>query len=223
MLTVYETKGGDALALKKSTGEGGNKLRTGKVCVPKTRRVITETIAEQTRFRRPCQLNLTGSLNDPPRKERTMAEFELSKAVDEIQEATPLPPEWYLARLVQEPKLEDNAKMKAGGADAEGAGQNLVLRVRVQDENPEFNGRQLTKWLSWPNEKDEGEFTGNGQPKVDWKMESIVTWCKALGGDPSGNTVSFTAGSECYVYVVQEEYNGELRNSIDMNSPPKAA
>lgn len=154
-----------------------------------------------------------------------MAEFELVKAVNEIQEAVPMPPEWYLARLVQEPKLEDNAKKRAGKTPEEGAGQNIVLRFRIQDDNPEFHGRQLTKWLPWPNDADEGQFMQNGQPKVDWKMEQIVVWCEALGQTAEGNKVDFVAGSECYVYVVQQESldGSSIENSIDMNTPPKRA
>jgi hypothetical protein len=154
-----------------------------------------------------------------------MADFEFAKAIDEIQEATPMPPEWYLVRLTQEPKLEDNAKKKAGKTPEEGAGQNIVLRFRVQDDNPEYHGRSLTKWLPWPSEADEGVFMNNGQPKADWKMENIVQWCQALGGSPDGNRVEFVAGSECYVYVIQQESldGSSIENSIDMNSPPKAA
>jgi len=150
-----------------------------------------------------------------------MTTFEMPKNIDEIQEAVLLEPEWYLVRLVQEPGLEDNKKKKDGASPEDGAGQNIVLRFRVQDENPSLHGRQLTKWLSWPSENDEGKFTNSGQPMVDWKMENIVLWASVLGGEAAGASATFEVGSECYVPVIQEEYQGNLSNSIDMNTAPK--
>ena len=150
-----------------------------------------------------------------------MTTFEMPKEVDAIQEATLLEADWHMVRLTQEPTLEDNAKKKAGNSEEDGAGQNIVLRFRVVDDDPTINGRQLTKWLGWPNEGDKERFTNKGQPMIDAKMETIVTWATVLGGTVEGSNISINSGSECHVLVTQEEYKGELQNSIDMNAAPK--
>src|SRR5574343_1209370 len=83
-----------------------------------------------------------------------MAEFEIGKNLDEIQEKGALLEEdWYKVRLVKEPKLEPNKVMKANGPKDKQR-KNLVLNLRVVSDDPSINGRPFTRWLSMSNVND---------------------------------------------------------------------
>jgi hypothetical protein len=159
-----------------------------------------------------------------------MAEFEIGKNLDEIQEkGTLLEPEWYKVRLVKEPKSEPNKVKKAGGPK-EKQRNNLVLTLRVVSEDPKINGRPFTKWLPLPNEFDFNEFDQfTGVPKGDRMLSTALKWSIAFGNDCSDGKLHFEAGQEAYVYIVQEYDNrkeepteDDLRNSIDMNAIPRS-
>jgi hypothetical protein len=89
-----------------------------------------------------------------------MATFETNKALGDIERPELLPGDWYICRIMKEPVLKPNNKEKQGLSEAEGAGNNLNLFVRVQSENPKWNGRPFFLSLPWPTEHDEGEVDG---------------------------------------------------------------
>lgn len=159
-----------------------------------------------------------------------MAEFEIGKNLDEIQEKGALLEEdWYKVRLVKEPKLEPNKVMKANGPK-EKQRKNLVLNLRVVSTDPSINGRPFTKWLPMPNENDFtliDEFTG--VPRGDRMLSAAIKWSIAFGNDCSDGKLHFESGQEAFVYVIQEYDNriedpsvDDLRNSIDMNTVPRS-
>ena len=158
-----------------------------------------------------------------------MAEFEIGKDLNEIQEkGALLEPDWYKVRLVKEPKLEPN-KVKKSNGPKEKQRDNLVLALRVVSDDPTINGRPFTKWLPMPNEFDFKEFDQfSGVPKGDRMLSTAVRWSIALGNDCSDGKLHFESGQECFVYIVQEYDNrietpteDDLRNSIDMNAVPR--
>jgi len=155
-----------------------------------------------------------------------MPTFELTKRVDEIQEPELLPEDWYLLRITREPRKEPNKAKREGGPDAEGAGDNLVLDMRVQHEDPAKNGRPFTKYLRWPQEGDDEEFIG-GQTKEDFLTQQIAQVASAfVGYDVEADQVEFEAGMEAQFYIVQGVDNRDgvtPRNEISMNIPPKEA
>ena len=159
-----------------------------------------------------------------------MANFDLPKAVNEIQGSKPLPAEWYLMTIVEEPEIRPN---KAGTAE------NLVLTLRTEHDVPEFSGRKFTKYLQWPSDEDEGEFTARGQKKSDAKMEQLIRWSAAFNGvNPDGpaekvsermaaagmaSAVVFDVGARANVWVAQtlNEETQEIENEIPFFSVPK--
>lgn len=157
-----------------------------------------------------------------------MATFELGKRKEDLQAPVLIAEDWYTVEITREPYQAKNKKWKDGGADRpaeeiEGAGENIVVNTRVISDIPEANGRQLTKWLSLPNPHDVGQFTNDGQPKEDWKLDTIYTWVAAFQGDEEGSNVSLAAGAKAQVYVVQQiGMDGEtMENAISMNNDPR--
>ena len=103
-----------------------------------------------------------------------MGEFTLTKSVSDVQEAPLLREDWYVMRIVEEPTMESNGALKeymkgrglsepktASQEDvtrflamameddkaAEKIGLNLVLKLRVQSDDPASNGRLFRKYL----------------------------------------------------------------------------
>jgi hypothetical protein len=159
-----------------------------------------------------------------------MAEFDLGKSIDEIQQkAALLEPEWYKVRLVKEVKKEPNKVKKNGGTAENGARDNLVLTLRVVSADPSINGRPFTKWLSMPNHVDFEQFDEYaGIPKGDRMLGNAIKWATAFGNDCSDGKLHFEAGQEAFVYIIQEYDNrvespteDDLRNAIDMNTVPR--
>jgi len=161
-----------------------------------------------------------------------MATFKFNKPVGDIEQPQLLPDDWYVVRLVKEPKAMPNSKKKNGLSEAEGAGDNIVLNLRVQNDNPKWHGRPFTKWLGIPSEADEGttnEWTG--MKKSDEKLERIAQWAAAFAGKEitslaKNKNLEFNSGSECLVYITQEVdgregHEDEITNSIDFNSVPR--
>jgi hypothetical protein len=152
--------------------------------------------------------------------------FKFPKSIDQIEESTLLEPGFYKMRLVKEPVIADNKKKKDGLSPADGAGENLVLKLRIISEDPTENGRAFTKWLPMPIEGIDEEATDafTGQRNIDKKMEAIVNWVLAFGGTVEEDEFDLRAGSEAYVMVSQEEdfrEPGKMVNSLDMNALPK--
>lgn len=165
-----------------------------------------------------------------------MATFNVGIGKDDIQEGVLLPEDWYTMEIVEEPFEDKNSHWKAAGEslsfkDAsqinEKTGKNIVIRLTVESEAPEFQGRRFTKWLPLPNPADEGKYMSDGQPKADWKAKTIHTWVEAFGGLSEGKEVSLGKGQKAFVYVLQEPdnregFDGKITNTISMNVNPRA-
>ena len=150
--------------------------------------------------------------------------FNVGKSVDDVHDPELMPEDWYPMEIAVEPIQELNAKQKAGGPEADGAGENIVLRLRVVSDVPEYNGRQLTKWLSLPNPSDEGKFTQQGQSFEDWKISIIAAWALAFGRKAEGEDVDFDVGGQAMVLIIQglAQDGTTIENKIDFNSLPRA-
>jgi len=163
-----------------------------------------------------------------------LATFNVGKGKDDIQEGILLPEDWYTAEISKEPYEDKNGAWKEVGeglslADAfklnERCGSNILLNLRVKTDDPETDGRSLTKWLPLPNEFDEGRFMNDGQPRADWKAGIIHKWVEAFGGNQDGAEVSFAEGQKALIYVVEEVDrldNSKRVNAISMNVDPRA-
>lgn len=126
----------------------------------------------------------------------------LPKEISEIQEPEALPEDYYRLRIVEEPLVEDNKKKKEGGADAPGAGQNLILLLRVISDIPEHNGRPFKKWLSLPTEADRTDVTAMGQTKEDFKISILARVQAGFSGAPvEGNEITLESGQEAWCYI----------------------
>lgn len=145
-----------------------------------------------------------------------MSTFEFSKDVDDIEEPLLLPEDWYTVQIFKEPEILPNNKMKVD-PEQEGAGHNLVVKLKTTDQEPEFNGRVLTVWLPWPGPNDEEIYTGKGQKQSDAKMERVVEFALAFGGEVDGKKISLATGLEGSCYIVQglDQAGKDVINSID--------
>jgi len=157
-----------------------------------------------------------------PKGTQTMS-FKFPKSVNEIQGNVTLPEGFYRMRLVQEPVIADNRKKKDGLSEADGAGQNLILKFRVVSDDPSENGRAFTRYLPMPRPGiDENTFDNfTGQAMLDKKMEMIVSWVEAFGGEIEEDEFTLRPGGEAAVKVIIEDRDGQPSNSLCMNTVPK--
>ena len=147
-----------------------------------------------------------------------MTTLQFRKAVEEIEEPTLMPVDWYQVEITEEPDFEDNSKKKKGLSEEEGAGQNLVVNLRTIHDDPEFSGRYFRLWLPWPNESDEEARDGRGQRKSDSKMKRIAEFVTAFGGDVDGSELVVKAGMSGQVYIDQNIPPGqtEIQNGVSL-------
>lgn len=148
--------------------------------------------------------------------------FDLGKDVGDIAEATLLPKDWYLAKLIEVPKVEANRAMKNGGPGAEGAGENWVLILEVVDKDPRFNERRFWKYLPRPRSGDAEAYSRSGRTWEDEKLAAIAAWAKVFG-TVDGSRGSWKPGTQGYIYIVQEKnQRGEYANGLDFNTLPRS-
>lgn len=152
-----------------------------------------------------------------------MAVFKMTKDFNDIQEPQLMPEDWYVMRVSKEPTQDPNKAMRDDGANAENAGYSIVVKLKSEVDDPEFNGRPFTIYLSLPNATDEGIFV-NGQPKVDWKEELIAKVTAAfhgLGADRwkelPGDEVEISEGMRAKFYVTQGVSRDGSRMINDVN------
>jgi len=156
-----------------------------------------------------------------------MPTFDLPKAIDDIQEIEPLDEDWYKLRVSEEPMLEPNKKAKKGLSIEEGAGNNLVVKLRSSTDDENTTGRPFTIWMSWPTKADKEKVTKMGQTYEDFKLDQICAVAAALMGVPkaelSGDEITIDPGMEAYFYVekVAREDGEGFFNSINTNMTPK--
>ena len=160
-----------------------------------------------------------------------MAIIQLPKAVGEIQEATLMSEDYYTFRIVDEPEILPNANLRAQEAgepyNAEKAGHNLVLNVRVEHEDPMVNGRMFTKYLPMPKDGDENRIVPTtGQTMLDWKLEKLKQHSEAFAGRviaDDEDSLSFEVGSRAALYISTGSNfkTGEPESQLDFNKEPR--
>ena len=153
-----------------------------------------------------------------------MPTFQLTKKISDIVEPVLLPDDWYTLRIVKQPQTKENAALREGGANAPGAGEQIVVNTRVQSETPDQHGRPFTLFLPLPNENDEGEFTARGQTKTDFKIDWIGQVASAFNGyEVESDEVDFEMGQEAQFYVNTRinDRSGEPENQVDRFTPPR--
>lgn len=166
---------------------------------------------------------------------------ELPKQMTDIERPLPLEEDWYLMKVVKQPVVQPNKKKRDGLAYDEGAGQNLVLRLRVVSDDKTINGRAFTKWVPWPVNGDGdplGPDDGDGDADhydeysgmliVDRKMQDLGRIAAALKGVDEGEAspLDIAVGDQAYFYVVQQpsfRNPEEMEATIDINQFPKMA
>lgn len=146
-----------------------------------------------------------------------MPTFELTKEASEIQEAVLLPEDWYPFEITEDPKMEANKVLKNEGSDAPKAGYNLVIKLACLDETPEFHRRSFMVWLPFPNEGDKGNYTPMGQTMEDSKIERIVEFVEAFGGEIEGASFALSKGAKGKLFVIQglDQAGVKIVNSIN--------
>ena len=161
-----------------------------------------------------------------------MAVFKMSKDFNDIQEPRLMPEDWYLMRVSKEPTQDPNTAMREGGTEADNAGYSIVVNLRAEVDDPEFNGRGFRFYLSLPNATDEGLYV-NGQPKADWKEELIAKVTAVFHGyqasqwkELPGDEAEISEGMKAEFYVTQELSRDGQRtiNAINvLNNLPQPA
>jgi hypothetical protein len=153
--------------------------------------------------------------------------FSFAKPFDDIQEASPLPEDWYLVEIAGPPTVEDNktlAQAKAAGIDEadamlanEKAGKALKVSLQVVSDDPEQN-RRLALRLPYPAKVDLERYNVLGQCVYDSKLERIRDFGAAFGADTSSAELVLSVGMKGYVYVqlqkIGESGEERLINSV---------
>ncbi len=136
-----------------------------------------------------------------------MSTFNLTKKASDVEEGINVPEDWYNLEILEEPAKEQNKKASRGLSEAEGAGENIVLNLRLNHEDPRYDGRRFRVWLPYPNETDKITYGVGGQTKEDSKLELIIAVYAAFAGlDPTsveGDEVDFSLGDKAEFYVTQ--------------------
>lgn len=150
-------------------------------------------------------------------------ELKLPVDIDQILDGVTLEEAWYRMKITSIEKAP-NRKSKDGLSMEEGAGENVVVELRLKSDNPEIDGRAFTKWLPWPNEYDEtARMPRTGQLKRDWKMENLAAWDSAFNGRKAeGKNFCLKVNTEAYVMLSKQKVDGKEINTISMNAYPRA-
>ena len=122
-------------------------------------------------------------------------------------------------RIVEEPTAEPNKKKTA---------DNIILSLRVQDDNPEYNGRQFRVWLSQPryDGSDQTNQTASGMSFEDFKLSQTAKYQAAFEGledwtQLEGEDFNFSAGQEALFHVSVEDYEGRATNVLTDRTLPQ--
>ncbi len=136
-----------------------------------------------------------------------MSTFGLTKKASDVEEGINVPEDWYNLEILEEPEKVQNKKATQGLSEADGAGENIVLNLRLNHEDPRYDGRRFRVWLPYPNETDKTTYGVGGQTKEDSKLELIIAVYAAFAGlDPTsveGDEVEFSLGDKAEFYVTQ--------------------
>ena len=139
-----------------------------------------------------------------------MTTFNMTKKAEDIEGGVLVPEDWYPLEILEEPldpQETPNKKKLAGLSEAEGAGENIILNLRLNDDDPVYDGRRFRIWLPYPNETDKKTYGLGGQTKEDAKNELIRDVYAAFAGlnpeDVEGDEVEFSLGDKAEFYVVR--------------------
>lgn len=155
-----------------------------------------------------------------------MTIISLPKNIEDIETPEALPEDFYKLRIIEEPIVDSNKKKKDGGPDAPGAGDNLILSLRVQSDDPEHNGRPFRKWLGLPNENDKTDIMNSGQTREDAKIAMLAKVEEGFTGRaPEGNEINLQAGMEAWCYVSRglDKSGTKFVNDLDFMQDIKPA
>lgn len=145
------------------------------------------------------------------------ATLDLGKSVDDIEEPVLMPEGWYAFEVIDDPQVLPNSAMKE---DPQGdkAGYNWVVHLKSVHDEAVYDGRRYTLWLGVPKVEDNDKYTPQGQKVYDAKMQRIVDFVAAFGGEIAGSKVSLRSGAIGQAYVLQRVNNvsGDLENAIDI-------
>ena len=150
-----------------------------------------------------------------------MATFNMGKDAGDIEQPELLPEDWYPFVISAEPEQLPNAKKKAD-PNAEGAGDNIVIKLSCLSDDPRFASRPMTVWLPLPAPGDSEARTPMGQTKEDSKVERITAWAEAFSGSVvEGSEVGLSAGMKAMCYVTQglDQAKVNLVNSFGFTNP----
>lgn len=147
-----------------------------------------------------------------------MTSFTFDKDIDDIERPELMDEGWYKFQVAEEPKVEKNKAAKDNKSYDDGAGMNLVIKLRVIDAIDEtYNGRKFTLYLPFPVPEDLDEYDGRGMKKYDAKMERIADFAeKASGCSAVGNEISIMPQAQVGAYIIKDQDNqGEPTNSLN--------
>ncbi len=136
-----------------------------------------------------------------------MTTFNLPKKAEDVEGGVNVPEDWYTLEILEEPVKEANKKAQSGLSEAEGGGENIILHLRLNHEDPIYDGRRFRIWLPYPNEYDKTAYGIGGQTKEDSKMELIRDVYAVFAGidsdEVSGDEIDFSIGDRAEFYVTQ--------------------
>lgn len=147
-------------------------------------------------------------------EEQTTATLSFGKNVDDIEQPPLLPEDWYVVEVREVPQVKAN-KAKLNDPEDEKAGNNWVVPVKTVTDEPEFNGRYFTLFFPLPRPGDDEKRTPQGMTVEDQCIERIGEFVKKFGGTVSGDEVQLGVGARGQVYVEQQVFGGEPRNSVN--------
>lgn len=147
-----------------------------------------------------------------------MTTLTFDKNIEDIEEPILLPEDWYIFRVTEPPKIEDNKAKKDKKTYTEGAGKNLIISLRSVSENPEHSGRAFKLYLPYPVAEDMENYDGRGMVKYDAKLERIADFAeKATGCTADGNEITILPNALIGIYVTQslDQQGEKLTNNLD--------
>ncbi len=154
-----------------------------------------------------------------------MTTFNMTKKAEDIKGRVNVPEDWYNLEILEEPLPPEecpNKKKLAGASEAEGGGDNIILRLRLNHEDPMYDGRRFSVYLPYPNESDKKTYAVGGQTKEDSKNELIVAVYAAFADldpkDVEGDEIDFSLGDKAEFYVNQglNQQGTEMINEVNV-------
>ncbi len=161
-----------------------------------------------------------------------MTTFQFEKDVGDIEEPKLLDVDWYSVVVSRDVVVSpnevlrtavpgDNPPKKAlekACKDDPKAGYTCFIPVKTKSPDEDFDGRELTIMLPFPNKADLTRRDRDGMVLYDAKMQRITQICEKAGGEVEGKSATIAKGMEFEVYVKQRNKRDSsgLENVIDI-------